>query len=202
MQGDTEEITLSAPKKRERKTYIIVISVLIVIGVGIYGIVQAFDYYYNPGGTIVLNPGEYQHWFLPDSHPWDIQRPRWKGVTNQDTFSVYFGRSAVIENLIANFSEEFPLDAFSEYLLAEETSYFHDYIMIPSAGNWSIIMINPHTYAISVENSLMGLIYPYNIWMVTIIVFLVICYIIAYIKRSEGDHPRTQQVDEAPVAGL
>ena len=183
MKGDIEKSARSVPKARSRKRYIEVIGVLILIGLGIYGTVHLFEYYYNPGGTIVHNPEEYQHWFLPDSHPLDIQKPRWKGVADQDTFSVYFGPSAVIGNLITNFTEGLPLDAFSEYLLAEEIYYFNNYITIPSAGNWSIIMINPHTYAISVENNLMGLVYPYNLWIPAIIGILVGGYVITYIDK-------------------
>ncbi|MGY5879293.1 MAG: hypothetical protein RTV31_03535 [Candidatus Thorarchaeota archaeon] len=181
MKGNTEKPAYSVPKARLRKRDIVVIGVLICFG--IYGIVQMVEYHYNPGGTIVLNPGEYQDWFLPDSHPLDVQRPRWKGVTNQDTFSVYFGPSAVIGDLITNFTEGLPLDAFSEYLLAEEIYYFNNYITIPSAGNWSIIVINPHTYAISVENDLIGIVYPYNLWMTAGIGILVGGYAIIYIKN-------------------
>jgi len=170
-----------------KKKHIIFTCVLVVVGLGIYGTIQLLDYYYNIGGTIVLDPGEYQHWFLPDSHPFDYQRPRWKGLTDQDTFSVYFGSSTVIENLIANFTDSLPLDAFSEYLLANETHYFNSWISISSEGNWSIVMINPHAYAISVENSLTGLIYPYNLYMVLFLGLAVGGGIISYVRSNEAN---------------
>ena len=209
MKEDIEESALSVSKARPRKKYIVVIAVLVLVGLGIYGIVQLYDYYYNPGGTIVLNPREYQHWLLPDSHSLDFQRPRWKGVADQDTFSVYFGPSGAIDNLIANFTEGLPLDAFSEYLLASDTRYFNNWIAIPSAGNWSIIAINPHTYAISVENSLIGLVYPYNVWMAMIIGISVGGYIVSkgaiharkrlQERRLDKDNPRIQQDNERPA---
>ncbi len=200
MKEDTEESSVSVPKARPRKKYIVVIGVLILVGLTFYGIAQLFDYYYNPGGTLVLEPGEYQHWSLPDSHPLDLQRPRWKGVADQDTFSVYFGLSAPIDSLIANFTDGLSLDAFTEYLLANDTHYSNNWITIPSAGNWSIIAINPHTYAISLENSLIGLVYPYNLWMATIIGILVGGSGIVYIRNKARGHPRTQRDSEEPAA--
>ncbi|MHA3964525.1 MAG: hypothetical protein AM325_013405 [Candidatus Thorarchaeota archaeon SMTZ1-45] len=202
MQRNSEKPVLSGSKAKSRKRYIVVVGVLIIIGLGVYGFIQFFEYNYNLGGTIVVNPEEYQHWFLPDSHSLDLRRPRWKGVTENDTFSVYFGPSAVIENLIANFTNGFSLEAFSDFLLAEETRYFNNYISIPSAGNWSIIMINPHTYSISVENSLTGLVYPYNIWLVVAITSLVIGYAIAYIKSDVRENPRMEQDDASLATGL
>ncbi len=44
--------------------------------------------------------------------------------------------------------------------MAEETRYFNNYIIIPSAGNWSIIAINPHAYAITLENDRMAVEFP------------------------------------------
>jgi type IV secretory pathway TrbD component len=170
----------------------IFVSVFLVFGLGLYVAVQSFDYYYNTGGTITLEPREYQCWPLPDSHPLDLQRPRWKGVAEQDTFSVYFGPDAQIASLIANFTVGLPLDAFSEYILANETYYFNSWISIPTAGNWSIIMINPHTYAISVENSLTSLTYPSNLWMVAIIGVVVCILAISYARSNRRTHPRME----------
>ncbi len=82
---------------------------------------RLFEYYWNTGGVIPLQQREYQVWNFPDSYPLDLQRPRWKSVTDQDTFSVYFGPAVVIDQLIKNFTGDQSLDIFVEYLLAKET---------------------------------------------------------------------------------
>ena len=212
MKEDIEESVVSVPKTRSRRRYIVIIGILIVVGLTFYGIVQLFDYYYNPGGTLVLEPREYQHWFLPYSHPLDLQKPRWKGVADQDTFSVYFGPSAAIDILIANFTDGLSLDAFTEYLLANATHYFNNWLTIPSAGNWSIIAINPHTYTISVENSLMSLTYTTAVLITTnigiaagiIIVLQGIVYVVRQRQRRrlDKDYSGMQEDNEKSAAGF